>query len=342
MATWDLDSLRQMLQKEEGWDYGSILPMASKKGSAEPELVPALPDALREALLGGVDLLEGPQTGEMTPEATRTLAGLAGSSAFSRPTEGLLNVLIGPKAKSFEPHRAQAEALRELFARRDVPDAEKRGLLESSPFEMGLHSELQLAKPMPELGFRGDEPQVGKQLRHSLGGMEGLFEDYPSLGRTKLQFTAPGAKHLGSFRGDEIELNPNQSDEDLLRTLRHELQHGIQREEGWPSGSNQQVAGESIHQAHEQGAGLDLIEALGENPLSAYSREIGEQEARAVMGMGARSPRPTYDSFSEGEWLQQYGAREAGRPVLSLPDRKMPDWAIPLLRRFGEVTGWPE
>ena len=79
-ASAGLGPLYRFLAEDPDVAYrGSILPMVRTKGG-ETRL--GMPGAVLEGARGLVDLLAGPQTGQVSPEATQSLAGLAGSSAM--------------------------------------------------------------------------------------------------------------------------------------------------------------------------------------------------------------------------------------------------------------------
>lgn len=67
--------LRSALAPAANTTYGSILPFARDQGTGDVRL--ALPSSLRDLATGGLDLLEGPTTGTVTPAATSLLANAA-------------------------------------------------------------------------------------------------------------------------------------------------------------------------------------------------------------------------------------------------------------------------
>jgi ddrB-like ParB superfamily domain len=85
--------LRSALAPAANTTYGSILPFARDQDTGDVRL--ALPSSLRDLATGGLDLLEGPTTGTVTPAATSLLAnaaisgGLNPSPARSAPTDQL-------------------------------------------------------------------------------------------------------------------------------------------------------------------------------------------------------------------------------------------------------------
>lgn len=67
--------LRSALAPAANTTYGSVLPFARDQDTGELRL--ALPSSLRDLATGGLDLLEGPTTGKVTPAATNLLANVA-------------------------------------------------------------------------------------------------------------------------------------------------------------------------------------------------------------------------------------------------------------------------
>jgi len=69
-----------------------------------------------------------------------------------------------------------------------------------------------------------------------------LSEAYPDLMNTEVQFTKKGSKNKGELvhtkDGYIIRVNPDMPAEKAVSTILHEVQHGIQGEEGWNRGAN--------------------------------------------------------------------------------------------------------
>jgi hypothetical protein len=99
-ASADLGPLYKFLAEDPDVAYrGSILPMVRTK-AGETRL--GMPQMALDAGRGLVDLLAGVRTGQMSPEATQAIAGLATSSAMQPPQQGLLAAI---KAYHGSPHR---------------------------------------------------------------------------------------------------------------------------------------------------------------------------------------------------------------------------------------------
>lgn len=71
-----------------------------------------------------------------------------------------------------------------------------------------------------------------------------LSEAYPDLMNTEVQFTKKGSKNKGELahtnEGYIIRVNPDLPSDQATSTILHEVQHGIQGEEGWNRGANYQ------------------------------------------------------------------------------------------------------
>jgi hypothetical protein len=97
-----LDYFRGLLEKRPDWFYGSVLPIAS---DPQGGLHPALPDIVRGNARGILDLLEGPKTGNMTPEATGALGLLGGAAGAEFGEPGALASGAARMAKPAFPWR---------------------------------------------------------------------------------------------------------------------------------------------------------------------------------------------------------------------------------------------
>ena len=87
------DVLSTALAPAPNTEYGSVLPFARDTQSGDLRV--AMPSSLRNLLLGGYDLSQGPRTGDVTPEGTMTLASLV--DPLARPQEGVLSAFSGSK-----------------------------------------------------------------------------------------------------------------------------------------------------------------------------------------------------------------------------------------------------
>ena len=100
--------LRNALAPDPNLEYSSVIPLAVDKTNGH--IKPAMPNGLRNALTGALDLVQGPTTGTVTPEATQLLAtsalgakpgsALDFSASFDKPT--LTNGLAGELAQNLK------------------------------------------------------------------------------------------------------------------------------------------------------------------------------------------------------------------------------------------------
>lgn len=201
----------------------------------------------------------------------------------------------------------------EGFLRQEIPD---------------IHAELDTdtLKKLVRLN-QAKIPEVQTTMENVLYHPE-LYRAYPDMRNTKLVIT-PGNGGASYLRADDrVTLNPvRYSDIEQgnvkLSHLLHELQHGVQRREGFAPGgsvSRYNAAMQAMARAAQQNKMKaeyrfdpqtgqfynDLkqeIDVRGADPYKAYKELAGEAEARAVearMGMPleareAKSPHASYD-----------------------------------------------
>lgn len=86
-----------------------------------------------------------------------------------------------------------------------------------------------------------DTPDKGRKVKDVFDFPE-LFEMYPKIGNLPLVLSNLGPDVNGSFSEGKVKLNYNLSTAKLLSVFLHEIQHFIQRTEGWSGGANQGIA----------------------------------------------------------------------------------------------------
>ena len=153
------------------------------------------------------------------------------------------------------------------------------------------------------------EYPINKIIKH-----DALFKAYPELEQIRVNlYEDAESKSRGSFGGKNISINLSKmlgedgtiDPKKIKRTLIHELQHGIQRIEGFAVGSSKfaekNVLKSEYGRKHKfTQEELDEIETKADD---RYRRHYGEGEARAVADR-----LRYYDKDKEsGEFLRKYG-----------------------------------
>lgn len=85
----DFQRMRSAVAEDPGWKYGSVLPLRGRGEGDTAELQFAMPGFVRDTARGLIDLLEGPYTGQMTPEATMALPSVTGLGGMFAPAGAL-------------------------------------------------------------------------------------------------------------------------------------------------------------------------------------------------------------------------------------------------------------
>lgn len=94
IGPWEAEFARY-LQPDPGWTYGSVLPLA--QNNATGAIRPAVPGFVRDLGQGVLQLLDGPATGGVTPQATMALASLPVASGVAAGADAGGNALAsGP------------------------------------------------------------------------------------------------------------------------------------------------------------------------------------------------------------------------------------------------------
>jgi hypothetical protein len=209
---------------------------------------------IKNALSGAMDNIfraMQPPEPDYSTEGDRALALMGLIPGGSAP-EGALGALIGRRAKSFPLDKeAKLEAM----------SPAKRV---EAGYETGLNGAVQMRLPMPDL--KADiQPNEARWLKDVLVGGDDLLRAYPDLsevmvgsGRMPGNASALYEAPMGSRR-EFIGLSRDLSEDELTPSLRHELQHAIQRREMWPSGSSPGQA-----QMHQEEMMERLANVLGD------------------------------------------------------------------------------
>jgi hypothetical protein len=103
-----------------------------------------------------------------------------------------------------------------------------------------------------------------------------LYEAYPELKNTPVRFYKSDTSEYGSFNPQTgvISINKNIPIKDQFDTILHEVQHNIQRKEGWSGGSNpDNYITEALHKLPNNEYGLLLTDAPADDLLMRYTQQ---------------------------------------------------------------------
>jgi hypothetical protein len=103
-----------------------------------------------------------------------------------------------------------------------------------------------------------------------------LYEAYPELKNTPVRFYKSKTSEYGSFNPQTgvISINKNIPIKDQLDTILHEVQHSIQKKEGWSGGSNpDNYITEALHKLPNNEYGLLLTDAPADDLLMRYTQQ---------------------------------------------------------------------
>lgn len=262
------DRVRQSLAEQPGWDYGSVIPMATRDGPNGREWAPAMPGMVRDAAKGVVDLLTGPKRGDLGEHGTEALVGAATGGLGVRPTPGQLNMFAGRKGAEALARVGNDLQLRklnvaesmldrgihpeEVFAKTgwfQGVDGQMRFEISDDLARLGKNTEhydpdtpltkniMQVSRPRTSAGSIDHSPTNGVPLSSVLDHPE-LYHVYPELANIQTSPEIwPGL--AGSFDPNTKKLRIGMGTESqMTSTGLHEIQHAIQRLEGFAGGDN--------------------------------------------------------------------------------------------------------
>ena len=223
-----LDVLRKGLEADPQWTYGNVLPMA--RNNLTGAYSPAMPGALRSFLQGGVDLLEGTGTGQVTQKGFGTLLGMAGGDlTLGAKPAGSLGIFGGKLGAARHPllqeQLGKAEALQAQGLSQDT-------IFNQTGWFKGADSKWRFE--VPDTGAKLTNPELlgegtlGQYLEHPA-----LYSVYPELKGAPLS-VVDNLAYNGSYTpGGGLQLlRGTRTPEEMLSTILHESQHGIQDIEG--------------------------------------------------------------------------------------------------------------
>jgi hypothetical protein len=116
-----------------------------------------------------------------------------------------------------------------------------------------------------------------------------LFEQYPSLRNTRIRVKDTGEYNKGSYNQSTnlITVNENLSTKEKLSTILHEIQHNIQKIEGFARGGNPDMAVDAMPDAQVLNAGKNLL-TYNENKLQEMRLKVGAIVSARNMPEGKR------------------------------------------------------
>lgn len=246
------------------------------------------------------------QTGK-TPEELMALATAAGYFGSAAAREG------GSKLNQFAGWHAGTANMDRLQTARQMERAGKnRGLIwQNTGWARGLDGEWRFEVSDADLTVPKSLSQIGRRKTPTplaeILNWPSLFRAYPSLEDITVEFTDSKSEggsywHEGGEDGQSVIFLTRQNSERMLSTLRHEIQHAIQRIEGWPAGHNKDLVRkgsarwkqavqsileqQSFWRERVRGDAApteeDIKNAEESAAFSVYANEMGEIEARDV------------------------------------------------------------
>jgi hypothetical protein len=300
-----LGALRAALAPDPNRTYSDLLPVSQDTGATFPHgLHPAIPNALRSLLTGGIDLLEGPATGQVTPQATNTLLASAAPDLIATPEEGVLKTFGGINSKGAD--LGKLETAKQLEQNGELPETTwAQTGWEKNPVDGKWRYEIDDSRLQPTSNFIDAVQKFqNSPFQGKLGDLvqhDELFKAYPDMKNANLTVAPAGTIYpagmmggygkAGNGHGESFFLAGDQSPYQMKRTLVHEMQHAIQAREGFEPGANSNTAKQSLQKAGElqQMLGTNtpgfVRSALytyqnAPNDWSIYNGVSGEVEAR--------------------------------------------------------------
>lgn len=288
---WDQDlgsdpiaTLKKKLGREEGWEYGDVLPGRIKDGQREW----AVPNMLRDPVLDMLDLIGGTKTGQIPKNALFSLLDLG------YPTNALLGPrgavgIFGGKLAAQADRRAMHQATDDIGQGLKHPDQiwQETGWGNKFPdkqmrFEID-DTTARLQPELPELKFfnlSGEMPKLGQVLDHPE-----LFKQYPEIAdvpvySTGLNFGIRGGVGYAKDGSPFMQLDPillKKDPERALKVILHEAQHLVQGKEGFaPGGSTGQFLPQNYKDIYQETtAKMWELKPQAEEALATFAKKHG-------------------------------------------------------------------
>jgi hypothetical protein len=197
--------LRNALAPAANTTYGSILPFARDQDTGDVRL--ALPSSLRDLATGGLDLLEGPTTGTVTPAATSLLANVAISGGLNPSPARGTGAAIRDTAELGAP---AADLYRPRITATEVQARDGVGIMEAWNRAHAENNAAAIAKigqatdineAIAAAGKAAEAPPSGAETPPATSGFGDLFSQ-PAAGSAQLdaldtQAAAEGWRRMG-------------------------------------------------------------------------------------------------------------------------------------------------
>jgi len=200
---------------------------------------------------------------------------------YQRAADAAMNMtgtIIGPSSKLWRPN--DAFEAQKLLLRGFSPEEVWRRTGTAKTGEKAYKQEISDEKSRALVGKMAIDPMTGYRETPLNYPLEVLFrhnklmEAYPEL-RSIYAASRIGPEE-GFFAAKSNQMFASGEDKDILRkTFLHELQHAVQKQEGFAGGANVDM--------FEKGGALYSLRKPQESAYDAYERVAGEAEARMVM-----------------------------------------------------------
>lgn len=297
-----LGMVRQAIAADPSRVYGDLLPV-SAPANQNPNtgllqqlagLRPAVPNVLRGLVNGGLDLLESPSTGVVTPQATQAMASVAVPELGAAPEAGVLRTFGGIGARTGDTGLALT-AKHLLDSGADPEDVWQKTGWYRNPYDQKMRFEMDDSGAKFTPAFHASiQANPTQAFTLKLGDMldhQKLFDAYPDIANAEVTVAPSGLHWPQNVRGgywpsyfdgvnqhpERFDLSGDQNSQDAMETLIHEIQHSIQTKEGFEPGGNSNLAMQAIHKLHVvQGTLKQLPPQIAQKLKDSYDENIGQ------------------------------------------------------------------
>lgn len=327
---------RELLPKEPGWTYGSILPLAERGGKYSL----AIPDIVRGPINDLWSLAtQWPEPGQnLSPQAIGGVLFLAAPSVATKADESTLGILAGPRA--IDAPLYKLSVAKALTQGGHSPESVWSATGWGSQFAQPEGAAARWAWEIPDwtstLKVDPSHPVEGAQLQSldmpptTVGDIlhhPDLYRHYPSLAGIRYSnmsigegggfydYSATPFRDPSGVRRltDTISVDPLLPPQEFHSVMLHELQHAVQAREGWPRGG-------SVEQFRTPEWKQAYLEAKG---ASRDARPAAERAASQILG----KPTSLTDGYKDVKSMLNLAPPAAKDVLLSHPD----------IRRFMEA-----